>query len=122
MGEEYRAQLELAPGIHEGCPVLELEQELRRDGEPEFLLGTSNHRLRQPLATSWVRAAGVGPELRPQPLVPVPLLQQRLALGIEYEQRECPVQHSVAVVAGSLVERPDLPILTVDQNQRLVIA
>ena len=43
------------------------------------------------------------------------------SVSVEDEDRECPVKHALAVVAGGLREVADLAVVLVHQDQRLVV-
>ena len=122
VAHEHGTQFELAADVAERRLVLELEQELGCHGQPELLAGTAHHGLLDVLAEARMGATPIRPVSRPKPLVRVSLLKERLASVVEDEQRKSPVQRSIPIVAGRLVECADLAILLVDQYQRFSVA
>src|SRR5690606_29206141 len=99
--------------------VLELVQELERTREPELLLEPARNRLLHLLAPARVRAARVRPVVRPERLGRSALLQQKLVVAVEHEDRERAMQHARARVAVALRLSADLPIELVDEDQLL---
>ena len=53
----------------------------------------------------------------PKPLVLSSLLQEKLALAVENEQRERAMESAVAIMAGRFVQGAYFFIVTIDENQ-----
>jgi hypothetical protein len=66
-----------------------------------------------------VAAAAIGPVQRPQPFPGRALLEQKLTVPIEDQQRECPMQNTAAGVTVGAVQMADFLIGIVYEYQRL---
>src|SRR5690606_17141469 len=117
----YPAKLVLGTLLAELGVIDELVDELEFRGHAELLLEPAMYGFIHLLARARMRAAGVGPVARPQPLLGAALLQQQLALLVEDEQRERPVQHAGGIVRLGLADGADLVVVLVDKHQQLAV-
>src|SRR5580698_5328789 len=119
--DEHRAQLLLRAGRLELRLVLELEQKLQRTAQTQLLVEPPLNGGLHALRPARVAAATIRPVQRPEALRGGALLQQQLALAVEYQQGERPVQHALPVVALRLAQVADFAVGLVNQNERFRI-
>jgi|ERR1700685_2110936 hypothetical protein len=102
--------------------ILKLEQKLQRTAQPELLVQAALNGRFHGLAAPRMAAAAVRPVERPQPFAGRSLLQEQLTPVIEDQQRKCPVQNALAIVAQILVQKSDFSVGPVYENQRVNIS
>jgi len=69
---------------------------------------------------TWMTTAAIGPVQWPQSFMCTTLLDKNFAGVVDDEDRESPVQQTLAVVANFLVTEANLAVMAINQNQFLL--
>jgi hypothetical protein len=118
---EYRAELVFRPRGVELRLILELEQKLQVTVDSEFLVESSLGRHVHTLDASGMTAATIRPVQRPEPFRGCPLLEQKLAVVVENQNRERPVKYALTLMAERLAHGTQPTVRFVYQNQSVGI-
>ena len=111
---KYPAQLVFCADTLVVSLVFKLVEKVERNLEAQLFVQAPLHGFGHYFTATRVAAAAVGPEVGPQPFAGCALMDEQMPGRVEYEQGERTMQHTLAIVAGGLVEEARFTVFGID--------